>query len=158
MKSLPKLSTTHLPQFSGFAVHFHKLTLRRSSSDDDDAEDKDDYYGYDDTSYVYEYPEESMPTEEYYEHPELAEEEVFKHKVDLLELDTSKAGEEPQNKKKEKKKSEELDREREFNEIYPKERASKHGGANSSSNLTTVGSSMPILLICSMVLALTGQV
>ena len=135
------------------AVHFHKLTSSSHSVEDDEDEDEDDYYGYDDTSYVYEYPEESMPTEEYYEHPELAEEEIFKHKVDLLELDADSKSKEKKNKKKE---SEELEREREFNEVYPKERASKQG-ANSASNLPAVGSSA-IILMGSFVLALGGQV
>ena len=98
-----------------------------------------------------------MPTEEYYEHPELAEEEIFKHKVDLLELDAdSKSKEKNKNKKKKKKESEALEREREFNEVYPKERASKQG-ANSASNLPAVGSSA-IILMGSLVLALGGQV
>ena len=95
-----------------------------------------------------------MPTEEYYEHPELQEEEIFKHKVDLLELDTAEPKE--NKSKKEKKKSEEMEREREFNEVYPKERASKHG-ANSASNSPVVRSST-IILICSFLSVIGGQV
>ena len=99
-----------------------------------------------------------MPTEEYYEHPELVEEEIFKHKVALLEIEADTDSKEKEKKKeeKEKKKSEELEREREFNEVYPKERASKQG-ADSASSSPMVGSPA-IVLVCSLVMAIGGRV
>ena len=103
-----------------------------------------------------------MPTEEYYEHPELVEEEIFKHKVDLLELDAAgdvSSGSEDKKKEEieKKKKSEELEREREFNEVYPKERASKQG-ADSASSSPMVAGSPAIVLVCFLVMAIGGRV
>ena len=100
-----------------------------------------------------------MPTEEYYEHPELVEEEIFKHKVDLLELDATddvSSGSKEKQKKEEKKKSEELEREREFNEVYPKERASKQGADSASSS--PMVRSPAIVLVCFLVMAIGGRV
>ena len=99
-----------------------------------------------------------MPTEEYYEHPELVEEEIFKHKVDLLELDATdvSSGSKDKKKEEEKKKSEELEREREFNEVYPKERASKQGADSASSS--PMAGSPTIVLVCSLVMAIQGRV
>ena len=103
-----------------------------------------------------------MPTEEYYEHPELVEEEIFKHKVDLLELDatgdvSSGSKDEKREEETKKKKSEELEREREFNEVYPKERASKQG-ADSASSSPMVAGSPAIVLVCFLVMAIGGRV
>ena len=97
-----------------------------------------------------------MPTEEYYEHPELVEEEIFKHKVDLLELDATGDVSSGSKDEKKEKKSEELEREREFNEVYPKERASKQG-ADSASSSPTAGSPA-IVLVCFLVMAIGGRV
>ena len=101
-----------------------------------------------------------MPTEEYYEHPELVEEEIFKHKVDLLELDATDAvssgSKDKQRNEEEKKKSEELEREREFNEVYPKERASKQGADSASSS--PMVRSPAIVLVCFLVMAIGGRV
>ena len=103
-----------------------------------------------------------MPTEEYYEHPELVEEEIFKHKVDLLELDATgdlssgSTDEKKEEIEKKKKKSEELEREREFNEVYPKERASKQGADSASSS--PMAGSPAIVLVCFLVMAIGGRV
>ena len=98
-----------------------------------------------------------MPTEEYYEHPELVEEEIFKHKVDLLELAATDADVSSGSKdKKKEKKSEELEREREFNEVYPKERASKQGADSASSS--PMAGSPAIVLVCFLVMAIGGRV
>ena len=37
-----------------------------------------------------------MPTEDDYEHPELVEEEIFKHKISLLDAKVDSAEEEPE--------------------------------------------------------------
>ena len=101
-----------------------------------------------------------MPTEEYYEHPELVEEEIFKHQVDLLELDAtgdvSSGSKDKQKEEIKKKKSEELEREREFNEVYPKERASKQGADSASSS--PMAGSPAIVLVCFLVMAIGGRV